>query len=81
MLNEFILRERETVRKRNWEHINIPLCFSNTFIHMILIIWSSCCGKVGYESDCTGSGHCWGTGLGSPAQQWVKGSGLAAVVA
>ena len=35
------------------------------------------CSAVGWESDCSGSGRCGGTGsIPSPAQ-WVKGSGIA----
>ena len=33
--------------------------------------WSSHCGTVGLESDCSGPGHCRGVG-----SIWVQGSGL-----
>ena len=39
---------------------------------------SSCCGQVGYESDCSGLGCCGGIGLNPGPVQHVKGSSVAA---
>ena len=36
---------------------------------------------MGYESDCSGSGHLGGKGSISSQAQWAKGSGFAAAVA
>ena len=41
---------------------------------------SSCCGAVGWESDCSSLGHWGDVGLIPGPEHWVKGPGIAAAV-